>query len=205
MPQIVLDAPEVVPSPSRFPRGCGCLSVAAALIAVSTLLPWCSPNVAIGHRLDDAIRLKSAFKGLEIALKGFEIEYNKDLLVMLGKPSGQDLEVTSDILGGLTADDQTLNPRKVRFYDPSGARNQKNGIWRDETGSLQLRDYWGNPFILRFDANGEGRVENPERPGEFIESRYLIYTAGRDLNPRTWEDNIASWKEAPRKFRWFWE
>lgn len=205
MPRTLLDAPEVVPSPSRFPRGCGCLLAVAAVIAVSTLLPWCGTTPVVGHRRDSPIRLKSAFKGLEIALKGFEIEYNKDLLIILGKPSSQDFEVGSDILAGLTADDQTLNPRKVKFYDPPAARNQKDGMWKDETGYLQLRDYWGNLFILRFDANQEGRVGDPEKPGEFVEGRYLFYTAGPDRDPATWKDNITSWRDMPRKFFWGWD
>lgn len=207
MPRILLDAPEVVPSPSRFPRGCGCVVAAMFLFAFLFYGPdFCSRTGTLHGRGHREHKEKGPCMSIVIGLKGYEIEYEKDLLELLGKPLQTDAPVDSDILGALTATDKRWNARGIRFLDPPRANKEgKQGISEDGEGKPRLRDWWGNPYFIRCDDDKDGKIAHPQKPGEFIEARYIVYTAGRDMNPVTWEDNVTSIPRLPRKPFWFWE
>jgi hypothetical protein len=156
-----------------------------------------------GHR---ELSEKSSCFSIVIGLKGYEMEYNKELLDLLGRSLQADVLVDSEIVEALTATEKRWNPREVRLIDPPRANKEgKRGISRDEEGKLRLRDWWGNPYFIRCDDDKDGKIAHPQRPGKFIEARYIVYTAGRDLDPGTWEDNVTSVPASPQKPIWSWE
>lgn len=190
-----MDALEIIP-PGNRPRW-GCI---VSAVLVLGLLAWFSiPTGSHTPRKWDAERLqaKTAMKGLEIALAGFQTEYNVPITNKLGFKESEDHPVDEVLLRPLMAAESELNPRKIRFYDPPESKKGKNGLWRDPSGSprIQLRDPWGGLYRIRIDSDGDGKIVNPEDPaGERISSGVITYSAGPDQDFDTWKDNVTSWK-----------
>ncbi len=70
------------------------------------------------------------------------------------------------------------------------------GSFRLTEDEIAFYDSWGRLYQILLDHNNDGRVRDPSRPGEkaWIESKFLVWSAGPDGNPDTWDDNICSWK-----------
>jgi len=70
------------------------------------------------------------------------------------------------------------------------------GYFRASEDELALHDSWGRYYQILLDHDNDDRVRDPSRPGEneWIESKFLVWSAGPDGNPDTWDDNICSWK-----------
>lgn len=87
------------------------MAVMVALL-VAAIIGWInlSPRT---HKL----QTKSVMKGIEIALKGYQSEYNRCLLVEMQLPGDQNLVFEGAILSALMAESTKYNPRKVRFFD----------------------------------------------------------------------------------------
>ena len=90
------------------------------------------------------------------------------------------------------------NHRGVVFYTDKAAKPMEDGRFRrgvtlKPDGSGELWDPWGNFYRVRFDSNGDGEIENPEAPGTFLPESILIWSAGKDGNFETWEDNVKTW------------
>lgn len=144
------------------------------------------------------LQAKTAIKGLAIAMRGYEVEYDravgKTLGDKVGLSEGHDSLAEGDLLATLMSILPMHNPRKVRFYDPPWAKGPANGAWFDTAGVIHLSDPWGSPYRVRADLNGDGLIPSPETPGGALTAQYIIYSAGPDKDPSTWRDNVASWK-----------
>lgn len=144
------------------------------------------------------LQAKTAIKGLEIAMAGYDVEYHGTVGKSLGDKvaltEGRDSLAEGDLLATLMSLSTTHNPRKVRFYDPPAAKGQVNGAWFDATGAMHLSDPWGAPYRVRADLNRDGVIPDPAIPGATVPAHYLIFSAGPDGDPSTWKDNVASWK-----------
>ncbi len=114
----------------------------------------------------ERLQAKTAIKGLEIALAGFQTEYNVPITNRLGFKESKNHPVDEVLLRPLMAVESELNPRKIRFYDPPESKKGKHGLWRDPSGGpqIQMRDPWGGPFRVRSDSDGDGKISNPEAP-----------------------------------------
>jgi hypothetical protein len=144
------------------------------------------------------LQTKTAIKGLEIAMNGYDTEYDrvvgKTLGDKVGLTEGHDSLAEGDLLATLMSILPVHNPRRIRFYDPVRAKGQVNGVWFDAAGVIHLSDPWGSPYRVRADLNGDGLIPSPETPGGALSAQYIIYSAGPDKDPTTWRDNVASWK-----------
>ena len=182
----------------------GCIMF-GALLAILFGLSFLLPNHTLHGPEYRNLKETATLKSLDIALKGFEIEYAKDLprIYLVSESAGTVVE--GDILAALMGEGSALNPRKIRFFDPRNAREGKNGVWKNESGNWQIADYWGNPIFMQYDADNDGKIVNPETPAEVVQAMHLFYTAGRDQNLATWEDNVASWRPVKKHWRWFWQ
>ncbi len=74
-----------------------------------------------------------------------------------------------------------------------------NGLFLDEaTRHYGLVDTWGTPYRIRLDTNNDKTVLNPN-PDQVAEGRtaiskyVLVWSAGRDRDWHTWDDNPMSW------------
>lgn len=104
------------------------------------------------------------------------------------------------------------NPRKIRFLDFHLAKNGKiHGLVEAYTGNganpepVKIVDAWGMPYFIILDTNNDGEIANPEagrQTGWFtklvapatLQLPAIIYSSGPDRDPKTWHDNLCSWR-----------
>jgi hypothetical protein len=159
----------------------------------------------IGGRSDHRIasRCHQEMTGFIMGIKAYQTEYNRLPIEVL---TSTDPKVPSITRGKIidtlypyhNASATESNPRKIDFYIPRAALNQKDGLYTDEKDEPVLVDPWGTPFYYSFDQSGEGKVpnldprDNKEHP--FLETTVIMFSAGPDKNPDTWDDNVMTWK-----------
>jgi hypothetical protein len=141
--------------------------------------------------------MRSSFKGLEIAIKGYQTEYNR---YPLATANADETPMLSEgkILKALMAEDSELNPKKVRFLDPYAARGGKGGYLVDSAGVPRMVDIYGQPYRICIDYDGDGTIRDPQSENktqpETLSSGVIIWSGGKDGDPATWKDNLASWQ-----------
>ena len=196
--------------------GCACLGE-CILIAGAVLLGifWLlnehhssSPSASGSINLS----VKSVIADLRSALLSFEEDVHCFPIQENGK-STEDIVTRSrgTLLQVLLGENiSTLNPRKVRYAEFPIAKEHKCGLWQDGTEWV-LSDHWGEPFYIIIDTNKDDLVPNPEfgastsdpKQAEFdlkypppvnLPMREAIYSSGPDRDPKTWKDNICSWR-----------
>ncbi len=64
----------------------------------------------------------------------------------------------------------------------------------DESGTLQYRDDMGNSVMIRYDADGDDKVMDPDDNSSQLHGRYMLFTAGMDRDLSTTRDNLKSWQ-----------
>lgn len=167
-----------------------CLVILFIIMVVTPVaLIWVNP-----FRRTHQVTAKTSMKGIEIALKGYLTEYNRCLLSEMQLPGDRDIPFEGEIMRALMAQSTRYNPRGVRFYDPSVAKREKGGAWRDSSGTWQYRDEWGTPIMIRYDADQDGKTTDPSDGTTMIDATYLLFSGGMDRNLATWKDNLKSWK-----------
>jgi hypothetical protein len=101
------------------------------------------------------------------------------------------------------------NPRSVDFLEsikfakrPKNDRSPpiwQNGLILDEaTGYYGIVDAWGTPYRIRLDTNNDKTILNPNpeqaAAGRTTLPKYvLVWSAGKDRDWDTWDDNPMSW------------
>lgn len=143
-------------------------------------------------------RVKSTMKDLTIATGHFRTEYNRfPLPAPIDETKDTFLRSEGTMFAALLGQDDKLNPRKIKFVDLPLAKDQKNGL-SQETGEWVLVDRWGEMYYLGMDTNGDNRIDNPEPEGlkapAFLNTSMMVYSSGPDRDPKTWEDNVCSWR-----------
>lgn len=105
---------------------------------------------------------------------------------------------------------RALNPKEIKFIDFPAAKNHKEGLWQDGAEWV-LSDRWGEPYYVILDTDKDDQVPNPEygvrysdpKRAEFYQKFPLpkllplpvaIYSSGPDRDPKTWDDNLCSWR-----------
>ncbi|WP_265596020.1 hypothetical protein [Verrucomicrobium sp. BvORR106] len=179
------ERPVVAPSRVNW----GCALAASLMLLVIAGVAWITlfPRT---HKL----QTKTMMKGIEIALKAYQSEYNRCLLVEMQLPGDQNLVFEGEILSALVAESTKYNPRRVRFFDPPVARRKKGGAWRDESGTWRYRDDMGNQIMIRYDADQDGKTTDPDDSKIQVEAPYLLFTAGMDRDLSSTWDNLKSWQ-----------
>lgn len=103
-----------------------------------------------------------------------------------------------------------LNPREIKYAEFPTARNRKRGLWQDGEEWV-LIDFWGEPYYIILDTNDDLEIANPEfgarasdpKQADFdlkhpqpkmLPLTTAIYSSGPDRDPKTWNDNICSWR-----------
>ena len=82
---------------------------------------------------------------------------------------------------------------------PGGAYPWKNGLISEAaTGTYGIVDYFGNPYRIRLDTNGDQQLANPNpdqaaQGTAALSKRVIVWSAGKDGDWNTWDDNPMSW------------
>jgi hypothetical protein len=195
-------------------RGCARLGLVFLKVAAVIGLIWFVYSLIRGWngggRRGNAhqIMVRATMKDLQVALDHFHREYNRFPLT-----DAKDLMLRSegDLLLSLLGRHKVTNPRAIVFITLPLAKNDKYGLIEASTASpqsnssLKLHDHWGEKYYLALDTNNDGEVANPEvgadaewlakkKPPATLKTGAAIYSAGPDRDPKTWEDNITSWR-----------
>ena len=80
-----------------------------------------------------------------------------------------------------------LNSHGITYLDTWTASPRRAGFDDD----FNFIDRWKSPFHVILDMDNDGHVTDPES-GKELPERILVYSAGPDGDPQTWEDNIKS-------------
>ncbi|MCX6851606.1 MAG: hypothetical protein NTY98_22115 [Verrucomicrobia bacterium] len=180
--------------------GCACLGkglLAAGVLALAVL--WLNQGLFMTDQGGIHLLVRSAVKDLKNALDQYKADYNHFPLPASSAPN-LDLSLRSrgPILPALLGEETGgLNPKKVKFLDLPMARNRKSGLWQDGAEWV-LSDRWGEPYYIVLDTNKDGQIANPEVGSEHLPAmlpvEIIIYSSGPDCDPKTWQDNVCSWR-----------
>jgi len=148
---------------------------------------------------------RATIKDLYEAINYFHVDWNR-FPIPTSAPSDQDISMRSQgpMLPLLIGDDTkphiplpSSSSKDVRYIDLPKAQDHKSGIWQDG-GEWILSDPWGEPYYITLDTNKNGKVANPEPRGENIPAMFataiILYSSGPDRDPKTWQDNVCSWR-----------
>lgn len=175
--------------------------VVIGIIAILATIAIPTGNVVLKKARE--LQAKTAMKGLEIAIKGYQTEYNRYPLAAAGTDDTETYDTSDTASGGallatLMAQDATTNPRKIRFYDPPAAKSGMNGY---DSTSGKLTDPWGNGYMIQIDYDGDGVITDPFEDGKTLSAGVIIYCNGADKVASTGgdtsgkkSDDLKSWQ-----------
>jgi hypothetical protein len=161
-------------------------------------------------------------RGLVNAINQFRSDYQKLPVPSGPTPQGGDRDTDSglshsfiSILGGHEDRSPMAQNQKHTDYledikpalkagkpgnpSPGGDYGWVNGLISDPaTGAYGVVDYKGKPYRIRLDTNHDETLNNPNpeqaaagRPT--LKARVLVWSAGKDGDWNTWDDNLMSW------------
>lgn len=149
------------------------------------------------------LQAKAAMKSLEMAVKGYQTEYNR-LPSLDSPPPAEDntegydtsAEDGRGIIDILMAADTAKNPRGISFYEPPVAKGNSG-----YTQAGGLKDIWGaQGYMMIFDYDGDKKITNPygDTDDNDIPGSVLIYCAGAnkefDMGSTGRTDDLKSWE-----------
>lgn len=158
-------------------------------ILLSILMVALAPSVA-GWVMKEAALKKTvaAMKDVEIATGHYKVEY--DRYPEMQDDTTLDTEIRSHgaVIRGLLGD----NRKQIKFFEAPMSVDGKFGLM-EVAGDWLLVDMWGELYYLVFDSNYDGKISNPDGGADITKS-VVVYSAGPDGDPKTWSDNIKSWR-----------
>lgn len=150
------------------------------------------------------VRVQATIKDLQVAIKGYQTEYNRYPVKQAG---GQDTTLMTDdsnaLVGLLLGENkEELNPREIVFIELPMAKNNAGGLVGDE-GAYALNDGWGEPYSVVLDTDYDNRIENPDVSNEDstisgeaparLPMGVAISSKGKDKKEST-KDDVVSWR-----------
>jgi hypothetical protein len=59
-----------------------------------------------------------------------------------------------------------LNPRRIVFLEVQPAKRSWNGAWKSGLQDGVFVDFWGSPYMMTLDTDGDGNIENAGPSGK---------------------------------------
>ena len=183
--------------PQRFSWGCLFWILLILLLIVPGLVPI--SRVLEKAKMTDARVTMTAVLN---AITSFERD-NDRLPLQPAAPKAKDFDTDTSPASGMIAllmgMDVAGNPRVTDYLgEIKEAKVIKDkllgGLYRQTETTIGLYDPWGQPYRIRLDGDSDGGVDDPSAPGTRIPKTIAIWSAGKDGDFSTWEDNAASWK-----------
>lgn len=201
-------APPPLPKPKR--KSLGYLAGFIALAALIILADYGCRRVLSDVRLN---RLRWDMKRITKSMEAYKAVYGHwpNVPAITSKEDAA-CRSRGDFIECLLGEEESQNPRKIRFLDFHLARNgTSNGLVEAYVGNgtnpepAKIIDLWGEPLYIILDTNNDGEIANPEagrQTGWFnklvapatLRLPAVIYSSGPDRDPKTWHDNLCSWR-----------
>ncbi len=154
------------------------------------------------------VRTLAVIKELQVAIKGYQTEYNRYPSETTGSDSNTKTSAGDPLIAILYASEsQTkMNGRGIKYLELPMAKNGKGGLVGATADSYSLVDDWGQPYAVVMDTSGDERVDNPDVQNE--ESKIsatappqlpmgvVIYSFGPDGAKKQTpsKDDLTSWR-----------
>lgn len=144
---------------------------------------------------NDARALKQAIQAFKMEYRTFpDLGVRGDEVRSEGEAGAKLLTI---LLAKEEAGDSVQNRREIAFASFRVSKRRKNGglVYRDGDKRSQVEglfDSWGKAFYVKFDADQDGRIEDPISPGKFISESVIVYSFGKD-GQLGGEDDIQTW------------
>lgn len=104
---------------------------------------------------------------------------------------------TDEILtGALMGTNEEMNPKRIRFMPDLKSVEPGGGFGLLTAGELiTVVDPWSEEYYVYMDADYSGDIDNPDTTSTTTKlyQGVLVFSAGEDKDPSTWEDNIKTW------------
>jgi len=201
-------------------RKAGCASLGKCLMAAGAVLlaAFVYQILNLGCRyppdLFHRLQARSVIAEIKSGLESYEVDYNR-YPVQADDLAIKDVSVRSrgmllKVLMGEYVPTFNQRGREVIYADLKMARNRQDGLWQDGEERV-LSDHWGEPYYIILDTNRDLKIDNPEfgastsdpKQAEFdrkypppkqLALTVAVYSSGPDRDPKTWEDNVCSWR-----------
>jgi prepilin-type N-terminal cleavage/methylation domain-containing protein len=171
------------------------LLVVVAIIALLAGIAFPSYSAIMKKMKKDQARTLAM--SLVNSCKGYYAEYSKYPLPQDGTASEVSPIRTDEILTGtLLGSAVEQNPKKINFLPDLKPVERGHGfglLTEGETASIV--DPWGEAYYVLMDADYNNNIENPNSNSTTTKlyQGVLVYSAGPDKDPSTFEDNVMSW------------
>lgn len=178
------------------------VAVGGLLLLIAVLL---RSEKLLGHPPEVWVQMVT--KELQVSLGHYQTEYNR---LPVTADEHQTLRSDGTLLFSLLGEVCDANPRGIKFIDLLPARDDRWGLTnlsaeKKPTLTTALVDHWGERYFILLESTEDGLIPNPEyqgganatlwhKPPPMIRARALIYSAGADRDPNTWDDNVRSWR-----------
>lgn len=167
------------------------ISIIALLAAVAM------PSFASIFKKMKREQARTLAQSLVNSVKNYYTEYSKYPLPK-GFSGGEVTPLRTDeiLTGTLMATNIDSNPKKIKFLPDLKAVEQGSGPGLMTSGEiLTVVDPWGEQYYVMMDADYSGDIDNPDTTSGTpkLYQGVLVYSAGEDKDPSTWEDNIRTW------------
>jgi len=194
--------PEVIRVPAMRSSGVGtgCIVVGGILcIFILAAYYGTTSRITVRGMKSSAV---SAGIALSNAVLEYDIDYDRLPLASRARRGGDldcDTSAAAGMISVLKGIDPAENAKETDYLgEIKDAKSLKSpgivdGIYRDSETSISLYDPWGHFYWMRLDANKDGRVEDPSHPGAFVSKKVIIWSAGKDGDFTTWNDNVTNW------------
>jgi hypothetical protein len=195
--------PALTNSPSNAPaqpdrKGRGCLIAWLAGAALLVLLILATSLPAGGpRRRRKSEQARTLAKSLVNSCKGYYAEYSRYPLSQDGTAGEvSPLRTDESLTGTLLGTDIETNPKKISFLPELKPveRGGGFGLLIEGAGAMVV-DPWGEEYYILMDTDYSGTIENPNAGSttRTLKIGVIIWSAGPDKDPSTWEDNVMSW------------
>lgn len=157
-----------------------------------------------------SMKTRRMIRDIKISIESFKIEY-ESYPTAAANADDHHLESRGGLIDELClSDNAKLNFKKIKFIDLPMARGRNDGLWQDGSEWV-LSDLWGKPYYIILDTNKDKVIANPEfgadqsnpkyaekcrnsPPPPTLPAEVIIYSSGPDRDPKTWHDNVCSWR-----------
>jgi hypothetical protein len=190
-------------------------SIGSALVALCWW--WFDPFIHILDARRGTVHAQEMLKDFEMAIKNYQVEYNRLPLLRDTQKNGQDqrTESTGKLMACLLGNNvDRMNPREISYIEPPVTRDGRGGLVEDSRGKDQrLMDPWGHPYLIVMDTNGTHTITNPDLKNTSariskgapatLSASVRAYSRGPDGIEGT-EDDVVSWRDQIPGYRAVW-
>ena len=178
-----------------------CLLVAGAVVLAASVFHVLNLGCRFPPDQYNRLQAKSVIADIKSGLTSYDVDHNR-YPVQADDLAIKDVSMRSrgtllKVLIGEYVPAFNQCGREVIYAEFKIAKNRKDGLWQDGTEWV-LSDHWGEPFYIILDTNKDGVIGDPEVVEEHLSAilpqRVLIYSSGPDRDPKTWQDNVCSWR-----------